>query len=105
MSREVFAYTFPAAVALTSVESTMDLAVLAVESLHGDAQVRLDIRHLLDRAQRKCLVDATSQAGRDLNRIFAGFLMEELGADGFDVERVEKTRSAVPQRRGPSWMT
>jgi hypothetical protein len=98
MLREVFRYSFPSEVALNDVVSTMELAVLAVGSLHGDAQVRLDIRHFLDRAKRKCLVDATSQVGRDFNRIFAGFLMEEYGADGFEVERVEKAWYAA--RRG-----
>ena len=90
MSRAVFRYEFPINVALEEVEATLNLTIMAVESLHGDTQVRLEVRHFLDEARRLCFVDATSEIGCDFNRIFAGFLIREFGADGFTVERVEQ---------------
>ena len=66
------------------------LAVLATESLHGEAQTRLDAAHYLDLTKRACVIDAGTPVGRDLNRLFTGFLNREFGAEAFDVERVDE---------------
>src|SRR5262249_15574154 len=42
MSRELYRYTFAPEVPPEEVEATLLLALFAVESLHGEAQVRLD---------------------------------------------------------------
>jgi hypothetical protein len=88
MINEIYRYEFPAHVALEEVEATLVLVIAAVEALHGDAQVRLELRHLLDQDQRKCVIDATTSVGRDFNRLFAGFLLREFGKDAFKVDRV-----------------
>jgi hypothetical protein len=87
---------FAAHVPIEEVEASLVLALLATESLHGEAQVRLDAGHAFDAAQRSCLIPANTPVGRDLNRLFVGFLRREFDAEAFQVERCtpELTASA-----------
>lgn len=66
------------------------LAILAVESLHGTSQVRLDAAHAFDTDHRICVINASSEVGRDLNRLFIGFVAREYGESAFEVCRVEQ---------------
>ncbi len=74
------------------------LARFAVESLHGEARVLLDASHAFDPDLRACVIDAATQVGRDVNRLFAGFLRREFGPDSFRVEGVAAAtaRPAAP---------
>lgn len=71
------------------------LALLAVESLHGEAQVHLDAAHFFDSALRRCVIETGTAVGQDLNRLFTGFLRREFGEDAFRVERIAKPPAAV----------
>jgi hypothetical protein len=98
MNRVVYRYTFESGVPLDEVEAALLLAVWGAEALHGETQVRLDAGHALDRDRRSCVVDAGTPAGRDVNRLFAGFARREFGDDAFRVERVATSDSReVPQ--------
>lgn len=90
MSAEVYRYSFAASVPFEEVESSLLLAVMAAESLHGQAQVRLDAGHALDGDKRRLVIDAGTLVGRDLNRLFLGFVSREFGEDSFRVERVDE---------------
>jgi hypothetical protein len=92
MARDVYRYTFPPEVSLEEVEASLLLAVWAVESLHGESQVRLDASHLIDSAKRACVIDAGTPVGRDLNRLFVGYIRREF-ADAFRVKHL----AAVPK--------
>ena len=89
MQKDVYKYTFDPAVSLEDVEASLLLAIVSVESLHGEAQVRLDVQHLLDFERRACVIDATTDAGKDLNRVFMGFLNREFGKKTFHVKRMD----------------
>lgn len=89
MSKEVYRYTFDPSVAIDDIEASLMLAVVSVESLHGESQAQLDVRHVLDVARRACVIDAGTPAGRDLNRLFTGYLRREFGEDSFRVKRVD----------------
>jgi hypothetical protein len=97
MTREIYRFTFGAAVPAEEIEATLVLALFGVESLHGEAQVRLDAAHVFDAAGRACVIDAGTAVGRDLNRLFVGFLRREFGADVFRVERVGALPRPEPQ--------
>lgn len=86
---DIYRYTFPPEVPIEEVEASLLLAVLATESLHGETQTRLDAAHFLDLPKRALVIEAGTTVGRDLNRLFAGFLSREFGDDSFVVERVE----------------
>ncbi len=87
MTKDLYRYTFEPDVPLENLEASLLLAILATESLHGEAQVRLDAAHYLDQAKRACVIDAGTAVGRDLNRLFVGFIRGEFGADSFEVRR------------------
>jgi len=89
MPKEIYRYQFTEGVSLRDIEETLLLAVLAAESLHGQCCVRLDAGYCIENAKRVCVVDAGTQVGRTLNRIFAGFITREFGGDAFQVERIE----------------
>ena len=88
MSAEVYRYTFASSVPFEEVESSLVLAIMATESLHGQSQVRLDAAHAIKSEKRSCAIDASTPVGRDLNRLFIGFVSREFGPDAFAVERV-----------------
>ena len=92
MHPEVYRYTFAPTVPIEEVEASLVLAVMATESLHGQAQVRLDAAHAIDAGKRMCVIDASTLVGRDLNRLFIGFIGREFGEDSFQVERVDEHR-------------
>ena len=97
MTEGVYRYTFAPDTPLEEVEASLLLALLSAESLHGESQVRLDAAQYFDRDRRACVIDAGTPAGRDLNRLFVGYLRREFGDDAFRVERVE-ARTQQPQR-------
>jgi hypothetical protein len=92
MTKELYRYVFVAAVPLEEIEESLLLAVTAAECLHGCEQVRLDTEHYLDHKSRSCVIDAATQVGRDLNRLFLGFLRRGFGEDSFRVEHVSGTQ-------------
>jgi hypothetical protein len=89
MTKELYRYAFTPAVPIEEVEASLLLAIMATESLYGEAQTRLDAAHYLDPIKRACVIDAGTPVGRDLNRLFSGFLSREFGAEAFDVERAD----------------
>ncbi len=89
MTKQLYRYTFTAEAPIEEVEASLLLAVMATESLHGESQTRLDVAHFLDPTKRACVIDAGTPVGRDLNRLFVGFMGREFGEDAFRVERVE----------------
>ncbi len=87
MTRDIYRYRFNENVPLRDAEESLLLAVLAVESLYGRSPVRLDAAFCLDREKRSCVVDAGSEVGRAIARIFTGFLTRQFGEDAFRVDR------------------
>ena len=98
MNRELYRYNFNAKVPLQDVEDSLLLAVLATESLHGRALVRLDASFCLDAGKRSCVVDAATDVGLAIARIFTGFLTREFGEEAFQVQRIA---AAQPIARAP----
>ena len=101
MTMELYRYAFHTEVPLEEIEVTLLLALFAAESLHGESQVQLDAAHHLDEGQVALVIDAGTLVGRDLNRLFVGFLRREFGADAFQVERVENL-TVSPSREVPA---
>ena len=89
MSSGIYRYSFAPAVAADEIEATLVLAIVATESLHGTSQVRLDAAHAFDAQERVCVIDARTGVGRDLNRLFTGFVAREFGESAFEVRRVD----------------
>lgn len=88
MTNNTYRYTLGGDIPMREVQDSLMLAVLAMECIYGSAQARLDLSHEFDPKRRVCVIDAATQVGRDLNRLFTGFLQREFGADSFRVERI-----------------
>ncbi len=88
MGTDLYRYDFDEKVQSEDLEAALLLAIWSCEALHGEAQTRLDAAHFLDPAKRACVIDAGTPVGRDLNRLFVGFIGREIGADAFTVKRV-----------------
>ncbi|QDU94518.1 hypothetical protein [Lignipirellula cremea] len=89
MTRRIYRFDFPAHVDIKDVQASMVLALFAVESLYGRARIRLEAGQYIDREAKSCVIDADTEVGTDLARLFTGFLSREYGDDGFRVSSVE----------------
>jgi hypothetical protein len=96
MPSQVYRYRFLPTVEVADIEAALVLAILSIEHLHGEAAARLDARYYLDVDERRCVIDATSPIGVELNKLFAGSITRDAGPDAFAVERVSAVREAIP---------
>jgi len=95
MPSELYKYRFNDDVPPQDLEESLLLAVLAVECLLGESRVRLDARYCLRAKDGVCVIDAGSDVGRDINRIFTGFVSREFGRDAFRVHRINTDESPI----------
>src|SRR4051794_1539904 len=93
MSDQTYEFRLGADVPVNEARDTLRLAVLAAEAVHGESDVAIDGAHHLDPKSRVCRIDAATPVGRDLARLFSGFLSREFGAHAFRVERVGAVRA------------
>ena len=100
MTVDVFRFEFDRTVLLTEAEMTLQLAIIAVEGLFGQARVRLDASYHLDEPRRVIIVDGTTVIGSAVVRVFIGLLIREFGEDAFHVRRVESAIIVAPVREG-----
>ncbi|QDU80629.1 hypothetical protein Pla110_23600 [Polystyrenella longa] len=83
-------YTFHESAEMTDVEASLLLAIFATEALHGESQVRLEAAHAFDAELHSCVIKSDGPVGRDLNRLFVGFLRREFGEKSFQIERLHQ---------------
>lgn len=88
-ARSVYRLTFTIPVDMNAVEDTLLLAILAVGCLHGEAAVRLDVGYAIDNTARVVVIDAGTQIGRAVARVFIGLCTREFGDDTFVVARAD----------------
>ena len=88
MTKNLYRYDFVGDVNLEEVEAVLLLSVMATECLHGLQQTRLDASYLFDQKRNASIIDAGTPVGRDLNRLFTGFIVLEFGSDSFTVDRL-----------------
>ena len=88
MERRLNRYRFTEAVPMQEAEDSLLLAVLAVEGIHGRSKVRLDASFTLDAEKRACVIDATTEVGQHISRVFTTFITKQFGEEAFRVERL-----------------
>jgi hypothetical protein len=84
-----YRYGFKRHVPIADVEDTLTLSIIGAENLHGRARLRLDGWWRLDRQRRTCTIDASTEVGQSIARLFVGFLAQEFGERSFTVRRPE----------------
>ena len=87
--------TFARELPWEDVLSSLLLARWAAEALHGEPAVALEARHHFDSQGRACVIDAACAAGRDLVRIFVGYLQREFQPAAFTIERLAPDRTVA----------
>jgi len=97
MTKDIYRYTFGPTARMQDVEEALLLAVLAVESLHGQSRVRMDASYCVDAEKRASVIDASTPVGRDICRIFTGFAIREFGESAVKVRRPGPSPAAAPQ--------
>jgi len=87
--RIVYRLAFEIPVDMDAVEETLLLAILAVACLHGEAAVRLDAGYAINADERVVVIDASTDIGRSVARIFIGLCTREFGDDNFSLVRAD----------------
>ncbi len=88
MPRSLYRYQLNLTLELDLVETLLIQAIESIEHLHGEPAARLEARYFMDRDQYRCVIDASSTIGVELNKLFAGALVREFGPDEFTVDRL-----------------
>ena len=89
MRDHVYRFDFEPGAPLGEIRRSLQLAALSAEILHGPEAVRLEGARRFDKQARRCIIDGHGDAGRDLARLFTGFLMRQFGARSFRVIRLD----------------
>ena len=92
-----YSYRFNPDISMDAVKDSLHLAVMAVEGLKGRTRIQLEARFQLDRTERSCVIDANTEVGENIVRIFTGFLTKEFGEKAFKVERVIVSTAELPE--------
>ena len=85
--KQIYRFRFARTVPPRDIEDTLLLALMAVESLHGRARLRMDGGYAFDKEQRLCEIDASSKVGADLAEIFTGYATREYGDDAMTIQQ------------------
>ena len=89
MAVDVYRFEFDDEVSLEETEMTLQLALLAVEGLFGQARVRMEMTYRVNEAQRAIVADASTEVGHTVARMFTGLLIREFGEEAFQVRRIK----------------
>ncbi|MAT16310.1 MAG: hypothetical protein CMJ46_13690 [Planctomyces sp.] len=95
MTISAYRFEFQPTVAFPAVEQTLLLALLGTESLFGHARVRMDAAYETDAEKRTCVIDASTDVGTYLIRLFTGYAVREFGDKAFAVKRVTAVKTAA----------
>ena len=76
-------------------EMSLQLALVALEGLYGEARIRLEARYHVDEPRRTLSVDVRTGAGEALAQIFASMMIREFGNDSFSVARIAAENAGV----------
>ncbi|HMO36001.1 MAG TPA: hypothetical protein PKA06_08160 [Gemmatales bacterium] len=88
MSRTLSRLQYREDVPAEEVEAMLHLALLALQSLHGDPQTRFQVALSLNAGKRECLIDDSTPLGSELGCIFLGFLQAAFEPEAIRVDRV-----------------
>lgn len=95
MTPDVYRFDFDRPVPIDEAEMSLHLALYAVEGLFGEARVRLEASYHVDEARSAIVVDAATEVGAAVVRVFTSLLLHEFGGDAFNVRRAEPAPSAT----------
>ena len=72
-------FYFDDVVPIAEVDGTLQLSLMAAESIYGRDRIRLEAQPHLDPEGRRCSIDTATAVGRALAAIFLGYSRREFG--------------------------
>ena len=99
MSTDVYRFEFDDSATREEAEMTLHLATYAIEGLYGSAGVRLDVAYDVDEQQHVIHVDAATEVGTALVKVFTSLLLREFGEASFRVRRVVHAAAPIAQEQ------
>lgn len=101
MNLKTFRFQFARDVALSEAEQTLHLALYAVGGLFGEARVRLEGAYHIDEERSTISVDASTEVGAAVVKIYAGLLLKEFGEGAFQVRPISTTTPSTTADQPP----
>lgn len=92
MAPEIYRFRFESDACMKDVHESLLLSIFAAEGVHGRSCIRMDVAFFADDDKRALVVDARTEAGHTVARIFTNFLLRQFGEETFQVERVGRQR-------------
>jgi hypothetical protein len=89
----VYMYLLDESVSAGQAESRMFLAAVNAENIFGEAQMRLDAKFRYERHGHVAWIDANTEVGKAIAKLFISYISTEFGGDACQVRHVE----AVPE--------
>lgn len=80
-----YRYSFKRHIPIDDIQDSLTLAIIGAENLFGRSKLRLDGWWRLDRQRRRCVVDASTEVGESIAKLFTGYLAKEFGETAFRV--------------------
>lgn len=94
MPKGTYIYKFSPKANMRDVEEALLLAAAAAEGLHGRSRLQLEASFRCDPAAQTAEIEAGSEVGESLARIFTGLLTTTIGEPAFSVARGSKEANA-----------
>ena len=92
MNETVYRYQFEPDVPMEEAETSLIMAIVAAEALHGQPAVRLSLRYRLSEERRACVIEGDNEIARQVVLIFTQFLLRQFGDDAFQITQPAKRR-------------
>jgi hypothetical protein len=83
-----FRFAFERHIPLAAVETSLHLAMFAVEGLVGRVRVRLGANYVVNESDHAIDINGDERVVQLIARVFAGLLLREHGEDSFRVDRL-----------------
>ncbi|NLF17830.1 MAG: hypothetical protein GX595_11325 [Lentisphaerae bacterium] len=92
MNETVYRYQFEPDVPMEEAETSLVMAIIAAEALHGQPAVRLSLRYLFSEEKRACVIDGYNEIALHVVLVFTQFLLRQFGDDAFQVTQPARRR-------------
>jgi len=99
MNADAIRFEFDSEVPLQDAEMSLHLALIATEGLFGRALVRLEAEYELDEDHHVIGVDAGTEVGAVVVRVFTALLIREFGEEAFSIQRTNPQNEPDDERK------
>lgn len=95
MFRDCYRFEFSNKIEPSDIDDLLHLAIFSASSIHGESATLLDVRYRFESGGRTCIIDASTAIGREVARIFTGYIAEEFDEGGFSIQRMKRQEASA----------